>query len=37
MLRHGLQGMHNLRLTPPRARDSQPDTNRLEERFRTIR
>ena len=30
MLRHGLQGMHNLRLTPPRARDSQPDTNRLK-------
>lgn len=33
MLRHGLQGMHNSRLTAPRARDARPDAERLEERY----
>jgi putative restriction endonuclease len=33
MLRHGLQGMHNMNLTPPRAREARPDTARLEERY----
>lgn len=33
MLRHGLQGMHNARLTAPNVRVAQPDPNRLEERY----
>ncbi|HEX6516694.1 MAG TPA: HNH endonuclease [Nocardioidaceae bacterium] len=33
MLRYGLQGMHNSRLTGPRIRVAQPDPDRLEERY----
>lgn len=33
MLRHGLQGMHNGRLTPPRAIDARPRPELLEERY----
>ncbi|HET7388410.1 MAG TPA: HNH endonuclease [Nocardioidaceae bacterium] len=33
MLRHGLQGMHNARLTSPTMRAAKPDHERLEERY----
>ena len=33
MLRYGLQGMHNSRLTGPRIRAAKPDPDRLEERY----
>lgn len=33
MLRHGLQGMHNAKLTGPRVKVAQPDPERLEERY----
>lgn len=33
MLRHGLQGMHNARLTAPAVRAAKPDRERLEERY----
>ncbi|QWZ09238.1 HNH endonuclease [Nocardioides panacis] len=33
MLRHGLQGMHNQKLTPPLVRLAQPDPGRLDERY----
>lgn len=33
MLRYGLQGVHNQRLTAPRLRTAQPDAERLEERY----
>lgn len=33
MLRHGLQGMHNERLQPPRTRTARPSPDRLEERY----
>jgi len=37
MLRHGLQEMKGIRLTVPRARDAQPDRQRLEERYEEFR
>ena len=37
MLRHGLQDMKGIRLTVPRARESQPDRDRLEERWAGFR
>lgn len=37
MLRHGLQEMAGVRLLVPRARDAQPDTTRLEERYEQFR
>ena len=37
MLRHGLQEMHGVRITLPRARRQQPDRANLDERFRTFR
>jgi len=37
MLRYGLQEMNDIRLTVPRARDSQPDKDRLEERWAAFR
>jgi putative restriction endonuclease len=33
MLRHGLQGMHNLKVKTPRRTDARPDESRLEERY----
>jgi len=37
MLRHGLQEMNGARIIIPRARDAQPDTERLEERYEQFR
>lgn len=37
MLRHGLQDMNGVRLIVPRARSSQPDKERLEERWDAFR
>lgn len=37
MLRHGLQEMHGSTLLTPRARASQPDRHRLDERYRDFR
>lgn len=37
MLRHGLQEMSGVRILVPRAREAQPDKQRLEERFEEFR
>lgn len=37
MLRHGLQEMSGVRVVVPRSRDSQPDRDRLEERYAQFR
>lgn len=37
MLRHGLQEMSGVRIVVPRARDAQPDKDRLEERYAEFR
>jgi putative restriction endonuclease len=37
MLRHGLQAMNGTRIQVPRARDAQPDKERLEERYEQFR
>jgi putative restriction endonuclease len=37
MLRHGLQEMNGAHITVPRARDAQPDKERLEERYEQFR
>lgn len=37
MLRHGLQEMSGVRIVLPRSRDSQPDRDRLEERYEQFR
>jgi putative restriction endonuclease len=37
MLRHGLQEMNGARIIVPRARDAQPDKQRLEERYEQFR
>lgn len=37
MLRHGLQELHHEHISVPRARDSRPDAERLEERYEQFR
>lgn len=37
MLKHGIQGLAGARITTPRARSSQPDRERLEERYELFR
>ena len=37
MLRHGLQEMNGVQIVVPRARDAQPDKQRLEERYEEFR